>query len=131
MSVLVHPDLFKHLAPTHYTSSFTLQDITIAYDSANEPVLTYVDSALLANIPGYIEPVLALTTANEIRRKDGTIVEKAWNIVLAQSLPQISEEMTIKNTQGEQYNILNASVDLLGSTRLMVERVDPLVNEPS
>lgn len=131
MSDLVHPDLFKHLTPSHYTASFTIQDVVVTYDAANEPTVTYVDNLLLSNVPGYIEPVLALTTANEIRRKDGTIVEKAWNIVLARSLSQVSEEMTIRNDQGEVYNILNAAVDLLGSTRLMVERVDPHANEPS
>ncbi|SRR5258706_3395739 len=131
MSELVHPKLFQHLAPTHYAMSFTIQDVTITYDAANEPVLTYIDNPLLTNVPGYIEPVLKLTTANEIRRKDGTVVEKAWNIVLARSLPQVSEESVVRDTQGRQFNILDAVVDLLGSTRLMVERVDPNANEPS
>lgn len=108
MPSFVHPKLLTHMAQHHFPNTVSIQVHTITYDSANEPVETWVTAPLLVGISAYIEPIDIRT---EIRREDQTIIENGWNIALAGYYPTIKAVDQATDELGRIHNILKASFD--------------------
>jgi hypothetical protein len=105
---LVHPNLLTHLAQHHFPNFVSIQVHTITYDSANEPVETWVTDPLLVGLSAYIEP---MDNKVEVRREDQTIIVNGWNISLAGFYPTIKETDQVTDELSRIHNILGVDFD--------------------
>lgn len=119
---LVHPQLMRTLAQFHFPNTVTIQNKTVTYNAANEPVDTWADDPLLVGLAAYIETV---NNKVEIRRADQTIVENGWSISIAGYYSNIQEGDQAIDDANRVHNIVQVDVDAFQTqTNLITEIIN-------
>lgn len=108
----IHPDLMQEFSKwgsySHFPNIITVQTVTTTYNSStNEPTQTRTNDVTMSDLSAYIEPV---STTQEIRKANQTVVTNAWMISLA-GFYDVSVGNAIIDELGNVYNVLDVDHD--------------------